>query len=967
MATPIRDRVFISYSHKDEEWLARLQTMIKPLIRAGEVLLWDDTMIHTGANWREEIQQALATAKVGVMLVSSNFLASDFIAGVELPSLLNAAAEKGLQVCWILVSACLHETSGLDGFQAAHDIDRPLDSLTPSELNTTLASIAREIKRLAAIKLPPPVPEAPKGERCQLTVLSCALVDSTTLSERLDLEEVGEVIRAYQAACAEVIERYEGHNARYSGDELLVYFGYPQAHEDDAERAVRTGLGIIEGMARLNTRLQRERGIRLSVRLGIHTGLVVAGGMGAGDTRDPPILGEPLNLAVRLQESAEHDTVVISGATYRLIERKFNCQALGAHSLRDLAQPIVVYRVLQEREDHYELTRLVGREQEIGLLLERWAQVKEGLGQVVVLSGEPGIGKSRLVQEVKAHVAGEPHTPLDCRCSPYYQNSPLYPVIDLFQRLLQLQREDSPEAKLGKLEGALVHYHMSLPDMVPLLASLLSLPLPERYPPLTLSPQRQRQKTLEALLAILLALAAQEPVLLIVEDLHWVDASTLELLGLLIDQGPTAPILMVLTCRPEFRPPWGFRAHVTPLTLSRLPRTQVEVMVEQVAGGKALPPEVRQQVVAKTDGVPLFVEELTKMVLESGLLREREDHYELTGTLPLLAIPATLHDSLEARLDQLAAVKEVAQLGATVGREFPYELLRAVSPLDEAALQHGLSQLVEAELLYRHGLPPQVTYIFKHALIQEAAYQSLLKRTRQQYHQRIAQVLAEQFPDTAEIQPELLAHHYTEAGLSGPAVGYWRRAGQRAIERSAYVEAIGHLTKGLELLNTLPDTSERAQLELTLQIAKSVPLIATKGYGVPEVEQAYARARELCRQVGETPQLFPVLRGLSAFYIARAELQTACELAEQLRRLAQNAQNPAMLVEASQMLGTTLFYLGEVAQARVHLEQGIALYDPQQHRFHTSLYGANMATTSFTSVRNEADRPEPISLARACP
>ena len=555
-----------------------------------------------------------------------------------------------------------------------------------------------------------------------------------------------------------------------------------------------------------------------------------------------------------------------------------------------------MYRVLKEQEDPYELTPLVGRQQEMGLLLERWAQMGEGLGQVVVLSGEAGIGKSRLVQEVKTHVAGEPHTQLECRCSPYYQNSAFYPVIDLLQRVLQLQREDSAKEKLDKLEGALAHYHMSQPDIVPLLASLLLLPLPERYPPLILSPQQQRQKTLEALLTILLTLAANQPVLFIVEDLHWVDPSTLELLNLLIDQVATARILILLTSRPEFRPPWGFRAHVTPVTLSRLPRAQVEAMVARVAGNKALPAEVQQQLVIKTDGVPLFVEELTKMVLESGLLREREDRYELTDPLPPLAIPTTLRDSLEARLDRLAAVKEVAQLGAILGREFSYELLQAISPLDEPTLQHGLSQLVEAELLYRRGLPPQVIYTFKHALIQEAAYQSLLKRTRQEYHQRIAQVLAERFPETVEMQPELLAHHFTEAGLSGPAVGYWRRAGQRGIERSAYVEAISHLTKGLELLNTLPDTSERTLQELILQTNLGPALMATKGFGAPEVQHAYDRARELCRQVGETPQLFPVLRGLSTFYIVRAELQTAHELAEELLRLAQSAQDPAMLV-----------------------------------------------------------------------
>ena len=721
-------------------------------------------------------------------------------------------------------------------------------------------------------------------------MLSCDLVGAATLSERLDLEDVSEVIRAYQATCAEVVERFEGHIAQYPGDGLLVYFGFPLTHEDDALRAVRTGLGIVESMARLNTRLQQEKAIRLSVRLGIHTGLVVA-----GDTREMPILGE-LNLAARLKELAEPGTIIISSATYRLVQRRFHCQALGTHSLGGLSQPVVVYRVLKEQEDQYELTPLVGRQQEMGLLLERWAQMGEGLGQVVVLSGEAGIGKSRLVQEVKAHVAGEPHTQLECRCLPYYQNSAFYPVIDLLQRVLQLQREDSAKEKLDKLEGALADYHKSEPDIVPLLASLLLLPLPERYPPLMLSTQQQRQKTLEALLTILLTLAANQPVLFIVEDLHWVDPSTLELLNLLIDHVATARIFILLTSRPEFRPPWGFRAHVTPVTLSRLPRAQVEAMVARVAGNKALPAEVQQQLVITTDGVPLFVEELTKMVLESGLLREREDRYELTDPLPPLAIPTTLRDSLEARLDRLAGVKEVAQLGAILGREFSYDLLQAISPLDEPTLQHGLSQLVEAELLYRRGLPPQVIYTFKHALIQEAAYQSLLKRTRQEYHERIAQVLAERFPETVEMQPELLAHHLTEAGLSGPAVGYWRRAGQRGIERSAYVEAISHLTKGLELLNTLPDTSERTLQELSLQTNLGPALMATKGFGAPEVQHAYDRARELCRQVGETPQLFPVLRGLSTFYIVRAELQTAHELAEELLRLAQRAQDPAMLV-----------------------------------------------------------------------
>src|SRR5262245_6630222 len=626
-------------------------------------------------------------------------------------------------------------------------------------------TVAQELAaQITTSESPAGTHDSPAAERRQLTVLFCDLVDSTGLASRLDPEELREVIRAYQETCAEVIQRFEGHIAQYLGDGLLVYFGYPLAHEDDAQRAVRAGLGMLQSMGRLNARLQAEQAVRLALRLGVHTGLVVVGEMGGGARREQLALGETPNLAARLQALAESDTMVISGATARLVEGVYECRALGLQSLKGIAEPVPIYQVVGERraQSHFDmadaatLTPLVGREQEVGLLLERWAQVQEGRGQVVVLSGEAGIGKSRLVQVVKAHVAGAPHTRWACRALPYHQNSALYPLLDLFERALQLQSEDSPDARLGKLEEALTAAVVPLQEVVPLLAALLSLPLPPRYAPLTLSPQRQKEQTLHAILAVLLALADQQPVLFIVEDLHWVDPSTLELLDLLIDQVPSACIFTLLTCRPEFHLPWTLRAHLTQLTLSRLPRTQAETLVGRVTAGKALPGEVLQQITARTDGVPLFVEELTKMVLESGLLHEGDDRYELAGPLPPLAIPTTLHDSLMARLDRLAAVKAVAQLGATLGRAFPYALLQAVSPLDEGTLQQALVQLVEAELLYQRGVPPQATYLFKHALIQEAAYQSLLKSTRQQYHQRIAQVLAEQFSDIAETQPELL-------------------------------------------------------------------------------------------------------------------------------------------------------------------------------------------------------------------
>jgi predicted ATPase len=583
-------------------------------------------------------------------------------------------------------------------------------------------------------------------------------------------------------------------------------------------------------------------------------------------------LGETPNLAARLQGIAAPNTVVISAATLPLLGGFFACQPLGTPLLKGLPQPLAVYRVLYESTarsrleavGYTSLTPLVGREQEVAQLLERWAQVKDGLGQVVLLSGEAGIGKSCLVQVLTEQVACEPQAWLTpCQCSPYYQNSALYPMIDLLERVaLRFEREDSPDQKRRKLEGFVVQYGLPLAEAVPLFAALLSLPLGADYAPLALSPEQQKQKTLHGLLTILLRIAAQQ----------------------------------------------------------------------QVAHGKALPPEVLEQVVAKTDGVPLFVEELTKMVLESGLLQEREARYELTGPLPPLAIPATLHDSLMARLDRLASVKGLAQLGATLGREFSYELLQAVSPWDEATLQQGLHQLVAAEFLYQQGLPPQATYRFKHALIQDAAYQSLLRSTRQRHHQRIARVLEAHFPEICETQPEIVAQHYTAAGCHEQAVPYWQRAGQQASDRSAYLEAVSHVTTGIELLKSLPETPEHTQQALTLYVALGMALQIAKGTAAPEVEHAYTRARELCQQVGETPELVPVLFGLWRFYLVRPQLHTARELGDTLLRLAQQAHDPTLVVLAHDALGWTWFNLGAVPAARTHLAAGIALYTPDQHR-----------------------------------
>ncbi len=797
-----------------------------------------------------------------------------------------------------------------------------------------------------------------EAERRQLTVMFCDLVGSTALSARLDPEELREVVRTYQAACAEVVERFEGHIAQYLGDGVLAYFGYPEAHEDDPQRAVRAGLDIVRAVARLGSDVTHQEGVRLAVRVGIHTGLVVVGEVGGGSRHERLALGETPNLAARIQALAARGGVLISAATQRLVHGFFVCRDLGPHVVKGAAQPVRAYEVVGEAEARTRLdvagtaglTPLVGREQEAGLLLERWEQVRDGGGHVVVLSGEAGIGKSRLVQMMKERLAGEPHRRLEGRGSPYYRHSPLYPVIDLLSRVLGWGRDDAADRRLGTLENLVAQYPVPVPEAVPLLASLLALPAPERYPALIMSPERQKQKTQEVLVALLLAMAAERPVLLIVEDLHWIDPSTLELLTRLLDQVPMARLLTLLTARPPFDPSWAPRSHLTHLTLNRLTRRQTELMVGRVAGGKALPAEVLEQIVTKTDGVPLFVEELTKMVLESGLLSEGNDRYELAGPLPPLAIPSTLQDSLTARLDRLATVKEVAQLGATLGRAFPYELLRAVSSLDEETLERELGRLVEAELLYQRGVPPQATHTFKHALVQEAAYQSLLKSTRQRYHQRVGQVLVEQFPDIAETRPEFLAHHFTEAGLAAKAVGYWHQAALRAFQRSAPAEAIAHCTKGLEAVSAVRDPSECTAHELGLQITLGLAWQHTKGWSSPEMERAFARAHALCREIGDTPQVVPALAGLAGFFSVRGELRTAKELAERLLLLGQKTTDTGTLVEAHYILGFISYYQGELKSAEGHLVESRNLYDPQKHDPLTFVYGNNVGVTTLSFV-----------------
>jgi class 3 adenylate cyclase len=670
------------------------------------------------------------------------------------------------------------------------------------------------------------------AERRQLTVMFCDLVDSTPLAGRLDPEDYRDVVRAYLETCAGVIQRFDGHIAKYLGDGILVYFGYPRAHEDDAQRAVYAGLGMLEAMAQVNEHLAREHGLHLAVRVGIHTGLVVAGEFGGGATREPlAIVGETPNIAARLQGVADPDTVVLSAATYQLVQGVFACEDLGMPPLKGVATPLRVYRVRGEcaAESRFEAVRasglmpLIGRDEELNLVLRRWAQATAGEGQVVLLTGEPGIGKSRLLEAVRERLITEPHLRLQYQCSPYHTNSAFYPIIVQLARAAHFAPGDSPAQQLDKLEALLAQATTRVAEVAPLLAALLSLPTADHYPPLTLSPQRQKAQTIATLVDQVAGRSRCQPVLCLVEDAHWCDPTTLEVLERLADRVPDLRVLLIITARPEFAVPW-MASHTTALTLTRLSRAQVAAMVTQLTAGKALPPEVLAQILTKTDGVPLFVEELTKTILESGLLREIGERYALTGPLPPLAIPATVQDSLMARLDRLAPTKEVAQLGAVLGREFAYEVLAAVSPQREPALSEALAQLIGAGLLFRRGQPVEAHYRFKHALMQEAAYASLLKSTRQQLHRRIATVLEARFPAMAEMEPEVVARHYTEAGLPAQAIPYWQRAAERAMARSAHREAVGSLEQALNALAHLPDTRETREQAVDLQLALSSAL-----------------------------------------------------------------------------------------------------------------------------------------------
>jgi class 3 adenylate cyclase/predicted ATPase len=773
------------------------------------------------------------------------------------------------------------------------------------------------------------------------------IANYATLSQRLDVEDLDEVLHRYYQSCEEVINEFEGSIVNQHSEKLLTYFGYPKSHEDDAFRAVRCGLKILDDIVRLNNELQQKIKIiaeePVSLKISIHSGSVM---LTSNSVNYTPI-GKALTLVDQLNALAKTNLLVISADTHRQIKGGFTCSSLGYVNFEGISAPQEIYQVINENSHHSRfdfrrssgLTPLVGRKSEIGWLLECWSRIKEGQGEVMQISGIPGIGKSRLIHDFKLLIQQDSYTLLECQCWEHKETTPFGPLIELLERLLDFSQADPVEQKLSKLEAVLSKYGFALTEIMPLFVMLLSFPVTRAYPSIKQKTANQRRRTIDSILSLLFKIAEEKPLLVIVEDLHWADPSTLELLGLFVRQAPTYHVFFLFTFRPEFIPPWYNQpSYITQMNLRTLMPEHARSIVTNTAGGKKLPSEITEQLLTSTEGVPLFIEEWTKAILESGILERRETSYEFSDASLGLDIPTTLHELLLVRLDRLGSAKEVAQLGAVIGRQFSYELIRLISPLKEKALQKELDRLVAAELLFTRGIPPKSSYLFKHSLIQDTAYNALPKARKIQLHKSIAQALIDKFPEVVSTQPELLAHHYTAADLREQAVDYWHRAGNKALDRFALSESIGHFNKALEMLQMLTESAGRDRQELEIRLSLGTAL-SSKCYASPEVEKCYAKAFELSRQLSDFSQLFPVLRGLWCCYIGQAKFQLAKETCEQLLTLASEEGDLVHLIEANRTMGVILLWTGKLDLARDYLEQGSALYAQQQVRSNSLVYG----------------------------
>ncbi len=805
-----------------------------------------------------------------------------------------------------------------------------------------IAALRRELRSEAQPRMAGPPTATPRagaeGERRQLTVMFCDLVGSTELSAELDPEDLREVLRLYQDAVAGAATRYGGYVARYVGDGILVYFGWPQAHEDQAERAVRAGLDSISAVEAIKF----GSDLHLRARVGIASGEVVIGDLVGDVGRDvDAVTGETPNLAARLQGLAQPGQVLIDAGTYDLVGKAFELVSLGKRKLKGFSQSIPSWRVAGEGEveSRFEaahpgrLTPFVGRKHELGLIRDRWQLAKDSEGQVVLLTGEPGIGKSRMVQALCDGIAAERHFRLRYQCSPFRTSSAFYPIIRLLERTAGFAVDDDGDARLDKLEKLLRQSSRDTDADLPLLAALLSLPGEKRYGALALSPQQQRERTIDALINQLMILAQQLPVLFVLEDAQWIDPTTEALLGEVIQRIANVPILILVTSRPEYSPPWTDQMNLNTIVLNRLSKDQTSQVIKALAG-EELAGRWSTEIATRADRVPLFIEELTRSLLESD-----DDKAE---------IPSSLQALLVARLDRLGGLKKVAQLAATLGRSFHYRFIQAVSDMDDAELDQALTAMTEAGLLLRSGRPPQSRYTFKHALIQDAAYGTLLRTTKQQYHAKIAEVLLEKFTDRATTEPEFVARHLSLAGLPAKAVELWLLAGQRAGERSAHVEAIFDLENGLKELERMPTSQTRDRYEFDLRIALGASLLTAKGWSAPEVEKNYERAQELSTHTGDIRKFFAALRGLFNVFLLRGEVGNARQLADRLLTIALNERDDALLLEGYRTVGMCCFFAGKLVAAREHLGRANALYDRSQHHAHAFTYGTDPAVVGLS-------------------
>jgi class 3 adenylate cyclase/predicted ATPase len=875
---------------------------------------------------------------------------------------------------------------GLGKYEAAfreNEIDKTiLPSLTAEDLKDLgVAALGHRRKLLDAIaalrtsasgKAPsddvatastaPSAPPEDRAERRQVTVMFSDLVGSTALSTRMDPEDLREVISAYQKCVADTVQRFGGFVAKYMGDGVLIYFGYPQAHEDDAERAVRAGLNLVAAVSALQTQ------VPLQTRVGIATGLVVVGDLiGSGSSQEQAIVGETPNLAARLQGVAEPNSVVIAESTRRLVGSLFEFEDLGAKELKGIAGPVKAWAVLRSSsvESRFEalhagdLTELVGREEELEVLLRRWSKAKAGEGQVVLLSGEPGIGKSRLTAALMERLANEPHRRLRYFCSPQHPDSALYPIISQMERAAGFAHDDTPQAKLEKLDALLALSCTARQDAT-LLAEMLSLPNDGRHPKLELVPQQRRQRTFEALISRLEALSRSNPVLMIFEDVHWVDPTSIELLDRTVDRLRTLGILLIITYRPEFEPTWIGRPYVTALSLNRFGEREIAAMIDGITDNKQLPVAIKRNIVERTDGIPLFVEEITKAVLEAEG-EQAADHVLATAPPSSVPVPASLHASLMARLDRLGSAKEITQIGATIGREFSYALLATVAQKPEGEVRSALDRLITAGLLFRQGVPPNATYLFKHALVQDAAYGTLLREPRRSLHARVAQAIEDQFVEIVESRPEVLARHFSEAGLIEKAATLWAKAGQRSLERSALVEAIEQLTRGLDQYGLLPKTPARRGEQIKLQVYLITPLIHVKGHAAPETKAAVEKAKLLIEEaetLGEHVEdpllLFTVLYGNAIANYFRANGDALLALASQFLALAEKQAEAVPVMIGHRVMGHALFLIGRFAKSRAHYEEVLKLYDPARHGVAAARVGGQDTRMSVLSHRARA-------------